>query len=113
MNRRGFFGTLAAVALLPFAKLRKKCQHNDFDYMARVCRDCGETELNVLIEAYRSRCDHYKDKWTCDPKGGLEPPVMRCLCGIEMPIKHVDIRAYQQRAAWMAGNLDLLGILKS
>lgn len=75
MNRRGFFGTLAAVGLLLFAKLRPR---------------------------KKVPCDHHPDKWTCDPKGGMEPPVMRCLCGLELPIFHFNVYA----DFWIPGDMN-------
>lgn len=49
MNRRGFFGTLAAVALLPFAKLRP-CRHLQWDRIAYCCASCGRTRQAIYHE---------------------------------------------------------------
>lgn len=61
MNRRGFIGALVALLAIPGA---------------------------AIAAMKKPKCDHALEKWTCDPKRGLEPPVMRCLCGKEIAIWH-------------------------
>ncbi len=90
-TRRGFLAILAGLVAAPIAA-------------AKSVKRWGSRPGLVK---WTHCCDHHPDKFTCDPKGGLAPPVMRCLCGMELEILH-EWPTYQ-RQHFIKATLDDLG----